>query len=306
MPRNGWIKLYRKIEDNPVWGDKPFSKGQAWIDLLLKVNHKKNKVLIRSEIIEVAVGETITSIKKLCERWGWSNTKVNNFLNILEKEKMILCQKNTGKYTSIKVLNYKDYQHSQDLTNIARASLEHTSSIPKTSPEHINKNEKNDNNEKKNNKILLVRNLNKFQTHIWKQLKYIDKAPKFDKDSIPYKAALHLRRLILKNNPRQQVPKADPFSLEKWSIEMDRLNRLGPVGGDESKGYSWDEIAKIMSWCQDHYFWKKNILSAGKLREKVGRLEMDMKQDHKSKPSIIKKQNEAFSSLYQKYKEAGE
>ena len=79
----GWIKSYRSILDHWLWTDKPFAKGQAWIDILHLVNHTKEKKFFDGKLIDVERGETITSIRKLTERWGWSNTKVKNFLNIL-------------------------------------------------------------------------------------------------------------------------------------------------------------------------------------------------------------------------------
>ena len=37
----GWIALYRAIIDNEfLWSDTPFARGQSWIDLLLLANHK--------------------------------------------------------------------------------------------------------------------------------------------------------------------------------------------------------------------------------------------------------------------------
>lgn len=100
----------------------------------------------------------------------------------------------------------------------------------------------------------------------------------FDLDTMPLKAALYLRKRILANNPRAVVPKEKPEdkTLQKWALDMDRLNRLGPPGGD-AQGYSWDEIRAIIDWCQDDHFWQTNILSASKLREQVVKLEAQMK-----------------------------
>jgi hypothetical protein len=36
---NGWIKLHRKIVESPDWLSEPFTRGQAWVDLLLIANH---------------------------------------------------------------------------------------------------------------------------------------------------------------------------------------------------------------------------------------------------------------------------
>ena len=58
---NGWICLSRKILDCYLWKEKPFSKAQAWIDLLLLASHEKKKFLLGNELIEVERGEFITS-----------------------------------------------------------------------------------------------------------------------------------------------------------------------------------------------------------------------------------------------------
>lgn len=102
-----------------------------------------------------------------------------------------------------------------------------------------------------------------------------DKSNTYDKESAPYKAAIYLRNKILANNPRERVPEDNPEDMQEWSLEMDRLYRLGPVGADpkEKKGYTWKEIKEIVDWCQDDEFWRGNIKSAGKLRQKITVLE---------------------------------
>jgi len=60
MADKGWISLHRKIQGHWIWQDKPFSKGQAWIDILLMVNHKEQKVLFNNQVITVEEGEGTT------------------------------------------------------------------------------------------------------------------------------------------------------------------------------------------------------------------------------------------------------
>lgn len=101
--------------DHWLWDEKPFTKGQAWIDILLLVNHEDGKVLMDGELLDVSRGEHITSEPKLAERWGWkSRTKVRNFLEVLEKESMIINKKEGRKRTRLIVCNYNDYQTSKD------------------------------------------------------------------------------------------------------------------------------------------------------------------------------------------------
>ena len=132
--REGWISIYRKIQDSWLWEDKPFSKGQAWVDLLLSVNHKDNKIMFDGKLINVKRGEFITSIRKLCEKWGWSNTKVRRFLDVLQSDRMVSYKSDTRK-TIVSIVNYSDYQDQNITKNVTETSLKHT-----------NNNDNNDNN----------------------------------------------------------------------------------------------------------------------------------------------------------------
>lgn len=131
----GWISLHRQVWNNWVWEDKPFSKGQAWIDLLLMANHEDKKVLIGNQLITVKRGSFVTSIRKLCDRWGWSNTKVRSFLSLLEQDGM-LTVKSDAKKTTLTIANYSDYQDS----NISKNDAKTTVDFPKIK----NRCEKND------------------------------------------------------------------------------------------------------------------------------------------------------------------
>lgn len=120
----GWISIHRQIKNHWLWDEKKFTKGQAWIDILLRVNHKPKKISIGNEIVEVKSGQTVWSIKDMSIRWGWSRKKVSDFLTILEKEQM-LNQKRTSKYTLITVENWTLYQNQEHQKNIKRTSKEH-------------------------------------------------------------------------------------------------------------------------------------------------------------------------------------
>ena len=109
----GYIKLYRDVRDNWVWDERPFSRGQAWIDLLMMVNHKDKEMMYNGSLITVKRGSRITSLHKLAERWGWSIHKVSDFLYTLEETGMISQERNSKK-TMINVINYAFYQDVND------------------------------------------------------------------------------------------------------------------------------------------------------------------------------------------------
>lgn len=173
----GWIKIYRNIQEHWLWNCEPFSRGQAWIDLLLMANHKENKVMINGNLIVIKTGERVTSIRKLSERWKWSTCKVKHFLKQLESDKMIECLSDTSK-TVIKIVNYEKYQenntplslentglsgkvpnteqtqkkhekNTEQTPKIHRANTEQTQKNTNKNDKEYIKNEKNEKNEKK-------------------------------------------------------------------------------------------------------------------------------------------------------------
>ena len=149
---SGWIKLHRQIQEHWLWNKKPFSRGQAWIDLLIMVNHKSQKTLIGNKLIDVDRGERVTSIRKLCSRWGWSNTKTKTFLKLLENDHMISV-KSDSKKTTINIVNYNDYQMQDDTKNDRQTTDKRQTNDTEATQKHTNKNDKNDKNDKNEKKL---------------------------------------------------------------------------------------------------------------------------------------------------------
>lgn len=142
----GWISIHRKIQDHWLWLDKPFSRGQAWIDIIMMVNHADTKIILGNELVEIKRGSRITSIRQLCERWKWSNTKVKNFLKLLEEDNMLVVISDTKK-TTLTVVNYNDYQYQGDKESDTKATPERHPSDTKATRKHTNNNDNNDNND---------------------------------------------------------------------------------------------------------------------------------------------------------------
>ena len=107
--KSGWIKVYRKIDDCPLWWEERFSYGQAWIDLLLMANHRPKVIMFDATRITIETGQLLTSIRKLSHKWDWSVKRTMRFLNNLEAEKMIVRDSN-AKRTLITIVNYGIYQ----------------------------------------------------------------------------------------------------------------------------------------------------------------------------------------------------
>lgn len=109
---DGWIKLHRQLQENSLWTSEPFTRGQAWVDLILLANHKYGYFYLRNHKIEVKRGQVGWSILKLAERWSWSRSKVNKFLKDLEKEQQVK-QQQSKSTTIITLVNYEEYQKKE-------------------------------------------------------------------------------------------------------------------------------------------------------------------------------------------------
>lgn len=105
----GWIKLDRKILDNNIWNGEKFTKGQAWIDLLLLANHKDSKELYRGSLKQFKKGSVYRSKDWLAKRWKWTWRTTDRFLKMLERENMVIvnCTKHD---TTISIVNWSFYQ----------------------------------------------------------------------------------------------------------------------------------------------------------------------------------------------------
>lgn len=79
--KEGWVKISRKLIDDDLWTGEPFTKGQAWVDLILLAQWENNGPF--------KPGSVYRSLNFLADRWGWSRKKVSNYLEQLKKSEKI-------------------------------------------------------------------------------------------------------------------------------------------------------------------------------------------------------------------------
>ena len=84
---DGWLILHRKLGDNPLWLDEPFTRGQAWVDLLMLANHSPGFIHVQGMKISLMRGDVGKSENTLAARWKWSRGKVRRFIEELISEK---------------------------------------------------------------------------------------------------------------------------------------------------------------------------------------------------------------------------
>lgn len=105
----GFLIIQRELFDHWIWNEKPYSKGQAWIDMIRLANYANKKFRIGTDTVSIPRGSFFTSLKHLSDRWGWSLKKTRLFLTLLENEKMATT-KGQSKGTLVTIVNYAKYQ----------------------------------------------------------------------------------------------------------------------------------------------------------------------------------------------------
>lgn len=115
---DGWVAIYRSLQNHWLWQDKPYTMGQAWLDLVLLANHQMKKVKTRTGFVEVERGQLFRSERTLAARWGWSQKKVHNFLIKLKQDGMVsfaVKYSVTQKSTEGSIITLINYRLHQDL-----------------------------------------------------------------------------------------------------------------------------------------------------------------------------------------------
>ncbi|EFA25810.1 conserved phage C-terminal domain-containing protein [Pediococcus acidilactici] len=128
MGDQGWISLYRKIQNSFVWTNSDQLK--LWLLILMKANHSENKFLFNGEEISVTSGQMVTGAHILASEFneGVPRDKAVTWRTLwrwikkFENAEMLTI-KSTTKYSVITVNNWSEYQeHDKPVTKQRQAT----------------------------------------------------------------------------------------------------------------------------------------------------------------------------------------
>lgn len=149
-----FVPLYRSLQAHWLWQEKPFSKGQAWIDLLMSANHTDKKQMLRGKVVTCKRGDVNLSMLELSKKWGWDRSKVKRFLETLEADGMVTVNATTQR-TTITIENYSTYNYQSATTATTEPTTDTATDAQQTQQRtHITKKEKKEKNEKKEKKSI--------------------------------------------------------------------------------------------------------------------------------------------------------
>lgn len=134
MDNQGWIKIYRKLENSSIFSSE---KGlKIWIWCLLHAGHKENDIYLNLQKIHLQRGQFVFGRESASKQLGMSPSTVRNWIRLLKKDSYIDITA-TNKYSIITVLNYGQYQ-KEDIRKDNRITTEKQQN-------NTNNNDNNDN-----------------------------------------------------------------------------------------------------------------------------------------------------------------
>lgn len=138
---NGCIMLARKIQESEIW-NKPADWLKIWIYILQEVNHRENKRFPR--------GTNFFNAKEMARDCGVSHHSIHKFIKWAKSATLVATQKTTRGIV-LSVLQYDKYQTLQNYkSDTSGDTVGETEAIQgRYRSDTINKNVKNEKNEKK-------------------------------------------------------------------------------------------------------------------------------------------------------------
>lgn len=145
----GWIKLHRKLMDNPIF-DNP-NLLRVWLWCLLKASHDHRQQMIGLQIVDLEPGQFVTGRFKGSDELKINPSTFYKYLKTLEKLKMINLKSN-NKMTIVTIENWRKYQVED-----AETYQQNNNKI--STKEQQNNTNKNDKNDKNNTVCMYSENL---------------------------------------------------------------------------------------------------------------------------------------------------
>ncbi|MEK5068072.1 DnaD domain-containing protein [Sporosarcina sp. FSL K6-1508] len=144
--QKGWIKLHRKLLDNPIWQDPHYMK--LWMYCLLQASHAEHDQLVGNQIIKLLPGQFVTGRISLAEEMNrgvapkkrQSESTWWRDLKRFEEWGMLNIKANS-KYSIVTVGNWALYQETEkEMDSKRTADEQQVNSEWTASEQHLNTN----------------------------------------------------------------------------------------------------------------------------------------------------------------------
>ncbi|HIC2887032.1 TPA: hypothetical protein ACW0T4_003717 [Morganella morganii] len=247
-----------------------------WLHLILKANHTDEEVNTDIGMMIVRRGQMITGRPTLVSETFIPDNKVKSLLRTFESKGMINIEPKGRKFSLISIVKYDDFQSQNcptDVQQMSNANTGKNAPLSDVCPTDVQR--------------LSINNNNILNTNVFNDRPRISKSsprkakpeaavssPKGDKwgTADDLKAAQWIFQLITRISPSAKTP-----NWSGWANDV-RLMR-------EQDNRTHSDICQMFKFANQDSFWKSNILSPAKLREKWTQLEAKRNTQGQGKPS---------------------
>lgn len=270
----GFALIHRQFMDSRLYRDS--QAVHLWLHLILKANHTDEEVNTDIGMMIVRRGQMITGRPTLVSETFIPDNKVKSLLRTFESKGMINIEPKGRKFSLISIVKYDDFQSQNCPTDVQQMSNANTSKnapLSDVCPTDVQR--------------LSINNNNILNTNVFNDRPRISKSsprkakpeaavssPKGDKwgTADDLKAAQWIFQLITRISPSAKIP-----NWSGWANDV-RLMR-------EQDNRTHSDICQMLKFANQDSFWKSNILSPAKLREKWTQLEAKRNTQGQGKPS---------------------
>lgn len=270
----GFALIHRQFMDSRLYRDS--QAVHLWLHLILKANHTDEEVNTDIGMMIVRRGQMITGRPTLVSETFIPDNKVKSLLRTFESKGMINIESKGRKFSLISIVKYDDFQSQNCPTDVQRMSNANTcgnASLSDVCPTNVQRMSINNNNILNTNVFNDRPRISKSSPRKAKPEAAVS-SPKGDKwgTADDLKAAQWIFQLITRISPSAKTP-----NWSGWANDV-RLMR-------EQDSRTHSDICQMFKFANQDSFWKSNILSPAKLREKWTQLEAKRNTQGRGKPS---------------------
>ena len=214
----GWIKIHRKILENPIIC-KDSDYLAVWIYILLNATHKEIPALFKGKKIILQKGQLITGRKSMSNYLRVSESKIYRIINDFKSEQQIE-QQTSNQNSLITILNWDKYQQNEQ-QNEQQMNNERTTNEQQV---NTNKNVKND----KNVKNEIINNIPASE-----ETSSADTAKANKKDAMPKHKYGEYKHVLLKDEELQKLKN----DYQNWEELIKYLDEYIEMKGYKAKSH---------------------------------------------------------------------
>ena len=108
---SGTVNISRSIWTDAAFKAEPFTEREAFIWLIMDASYKPREKRAGNVTVKLQRGQLISSVRFMAEAWNWSKSRVDRYLDRLEKRDMIGTDTGTG-VNVITICKYEEYQNA--------------------------------------------------------------------------------------------------------------------------------------------------------------------------------------------------